>query len=208
MNATRADGRRTDRDEPLDGAETWIGHEGRRLTADQVRTVLDERAKTLAQVPARSPDAAEVLELATFSLGSERYAIETCFVRRITRLGHYTPVPGVSDLLLGVTNVGGEILAVFDFRILVGGVRQETTDQTRILVLGADHEEFGILADAAHEVLVLRHDDLFAPPGSLDGAARHLLRGVTADALIVVDGEALLRDQRLVIDQGDESSGR
>ncbi|MHC5543030.1 chemotaxis protein CheW, partial [Singulisphaera rosea] len=94
---------------------------------------------------------------------------------------------------------------VFDFRILVGGVRQETTEQTRIIVLGEDHEEFGILADAAHEVVVLRHDDLFAPPGSLDGTARHLLRGITTDALIVIDGDALLQDQRLVINQGDDS---
>jgi hypothetical protein len=33
---------------------------------------------------------------------------------------------------------------------------------------------------------------------------RDYLRGVTADALIVLDGDALLRDPRLFVDQAEE----
>ena len=79
------------------------------------------------------------------------------------------------------------------------------TDPTRVLVLGDDRAEFGVLADAAHDITTLRVDEIHAAPDSATGVGREYLRGVTADALIVLDGAALLQDGRLFIDQGDES---
>ena len=79
------------------------------------------------------------------------------------------------------------------------------TDLARVLVLGADRPEFGVLADAAHEVTTLRVDEVHEPPDSATGVGREYLRGVTKDALIVLDGAALLRDGRLFIDQGEEA---
>ena len=73
------------------------------------------------------------------------------------------------------------------------------TDLSRILVLGNERIEFGLLVDAAQEVFRLRFEDILEPPGSLQGLGRECLRGVTADALIVLDGALLLQDQRLFI---------
>jgi hypothetical protein len=47
----------------------------------------------------------------------------------------------------------------------------------------------------------LREPDLLEPPESVAGIGRDFLRGVTADALIVLDGERLLRDEQLIINQ-------
>ena len=60
------------------------------------------------------------------------------------------------------------------------------------------------MADEALEVLTLRIDEIHEPPGSLEGADRQLLRGVTQDALIVLDGAVLLRDDRFVINQVED----
>jgi purine-binding chemotaxis protein CheW len=170
-----------------------------RLSPEQARAVLDERARALARVPVRPPNAAESIEAVTFRLGDERDALETRFVRRVERVESPTPVPGAPDVLVGLVNLHGEILAVFDLRVLLGIARAEATDRTRVIVVGNDGDEFGILADAAHDVVTLRTSEVLAFPGALEGLARLGLSGITHDALVVIDGAALLRDDRLVI---------
>jgi purine-binding chemotaxis protein CheW len=172
------------------------------------RVILEDRARVLARVPTAPADAAAVLTVVTFALGDEHYALETRFVRRVMRDADLslTPIPGTPEVLVGVINLAGEILAVFDVARFLGLPRTLRTQQTRVLVLGVDRDEFGVLADAAHEVRPLRIDAILAPPGSFEGAGRSNLRGVTAEALVVLDGAALLRDPGLVVDQGEEAS--
>lgn len=185
-------------------AQAATAGDAKPLGTAEVQAILEARARVLARVPPRPPDASEVLELATFHLNNERFAIETRYVRRIIGLGLYEPVPGTPDVLRGVTNSGGEILALFDLRVLFGGSPGVTTEATRVVILGDDREEFGVLADAADEVVTVRLDELHPGSSWREGADRQLLRGVTADALIVIDGGVLLRDERLVIDHREE----
>jgi purine-binding chemotaxis protein CheW len=177
------------------------------VTPERAHEVLEARARALARVPIAPPDASAVITILTFALGDEPYAIETRYVRRVVRLEDVTltPIPGTPEVLTGVINMGGEILAVFDLGRLFGLSGGAHAEPTRVLVLGEERDAFGLLADAAHEVRPLRIDAVLEPPGSLEGIGRTTLRGVTADALIVLVGTALLRDPRLVIDQGEEA---
>jgi purine-binding chemotaxis protein CheW len=172
-----------------------------RLSPERAREVMGERARLLARVPPRAPEAAEVLEVVTFALAGERYAIETRFVREVVRFEGLTPVPGAPDFLAGLRNLRGEILAVFDLRRFFGVADPGRSERSRVLVLGGDRTEFGVLADAVHEVTPLRVGEVGEPPASVAGAGRDYLRGVTAGALVVLDGAVLLADRRLFIDQ-------
>jgi purine-binding chemotaxis protein CheW len=176
-----------------------------RLSPERAREIMGERARLLAKVPPRAPEAAEVLEVVTFGMADERYAIETSHIREVVRPGDLTPVPGAPDFLAGVHNLRGEILAVFDLRSFFGVADPGRTERARVIVLGGDRAEFGVLADAVHEVTTLRIEEIREPPASVAGAGRDYLRGVTAAALIVLDGDLLLRDGRLFIDQTEES---
>jgi purine-binding chemotaxis protein CheW len=120
-------------------------------SAEQAKAVMDERARALARVPARPPRAAEVMKVAVLTLARERYAIETRYVRRVVRLEDLTPIPGAPEFLSGVINLRGEILDVFDLRVLFGLAAGAATERSRVVVLGDDRDEFGVLADAAHE---------------------------------------------------------
>jgi purine-binding chemotaxis protein CheW len=165
--------------------------------ADDRRVVLDARARQLARVPNEPPRAGEVLELVGFVLAGTRYGIESRFVREVARLTGFTPVPGTPAFVLGVTNLRGEILALFDLRHLLGVVTEGVTDLGRIVVLGEHRREFGLLADAASEIL-------YAPGTSLAQAdaawGRAYVRGMSPEGVIVLSGEALLTDPRLTID--------
>jgi purine-binding chemotaxis protein CheW len=161
------------------------------------RALLLARARQLARVPAAPPVAGAVLELVGFVLAGERYGIESRFVREVARLTRFTPVPGTPAFVLGVTNLRGEILALFDLRQLLGVVTEGVTDPGRIVVLGEHRREFGLLADAGSEVLLLPAASI-APTEAAWGRA--YVRGVSPDGVIVLSGEALLGDPRLTLD--------
>ena len=163
---------------------------------------MDERARALAQVPERAPDTKEILEVMTARLANERIAIETRFVREVYRPGEITPVPGSPPFLVGVTNLRGEVLAVMDLREFFGLPAAETAERPQMVVVGLDRPEFGLVVDEIYEVAKLRIGEVLEPPGSVAGLSRDCLRGVTADALLVLDGHMLLTDRRLYVDEG------
>jgi purine-binding chemotaxis protein CheW len=172
------------------------------LSAQQAKAVMDQRARVLAQVPERAPDTKQLLEVMTFRLANEKMAVETRYVRGVHRLGDITPLPGSPHFLAGVTNLRGGILAVMDLREFFGIPAAETDARSRIVILGGNQPDFGMLVDEVYEVVRLHIDDVLDPPGSVSGMSRDCLRGVTQDALLVLDGEALLADERLYVDEG------
>jgi purine-binding chemotaxis protein CheW len=183
---------------------TAATEEALRPSPQRAREVLAERARALARVPAEAPRAAEVLEVVRFELAGEHYALETRHVREVVRLTDLTPVPAAPPILVGVLNLRGEILAVFDLRRFFGLPEGDATEQARVLVLGHERAEFGILADAVQEVQRLRTDEVLEPPATVAGVGREYVRGVTGAALIVLDGAVLFQDRRLFIDQAEE----
>jgi purine-binding chemotaxis protein CheW len=174
------------------------------LSPERARAVMDERARALARVSADSEQAAELVEVVVFTLANERYAIETRHVREVVRFTDFTRLPAAPEFLVGITNLRGHILAVIDLRKFFGVAVKGLTDLSRVIVLGGERPEFGVLADTTHEVTTLRADAVLEPPGSVAGVAREYLRGITQEALIVLDGAVLLADPRLFIDQGDD----
>jgi purine-binding chemotaxis protein CheW len=169
------------------------------MTPAAERELLEARARLLARAPVAELRPEDRIELLVFSLSGERYALETSAVREVVRFVDFTLVPGAPAFLLGVTNVRGQILPVFDLRRLAGMAPKGLTDLSRLLVLGHDREELGLLADDVSAIEVMRRQDVLDPPEELAAIGRDLLLGVTRDATTVLDIEALLRDPRLFL---------
>src|SRR5205085_2768118 len=119
------------------------------------------RARALARVPPQAPQATEVLQVVAFRLVNERYALETRSIREVVRCSDLTPVPGAPDFFVGLINLRGEILAVFDLRKFFGVAEKGLTEQARVLVVGEERTEFGVLADAVAEVMTIRTEEVF-----------------------------------------------
>lgn len=171
------------------------------LSPEQAQEVLRRRAEALAQTTPSAPDAHEILEAVTFVMAGEPFALETRFVREVTTPGNITPVPGAPPFLAGVTNLRGEVIAVMDLAVLLGTPRPSDSPAPQMLVLGERRVEFAVLAEQVDQVVLLRIDEILPPPGSLSNVAREFLRGVTADARLVLDGDVLLTDERLYVDE-------
>jgi purine-binding chemotaxis protein CheW len=164
---------------------------GTEVAPERVRLVLEARARALAR-PVGSPPAADRLEVLAFVLAKERYAIESRYVVEVFRLKEFSPLPGAQRPVFGVTAWRGELLTILDLRAALGLSVAALDDLSRVIVVGEARPAFGFLADAVQELVTLAAADVREPPEGV-AAHREYLRGVTVDAVLVLDAVKLLR---------------
>jgi purine-binding chemotaxis protein CheW len=158
---------------------------------EEVREQLQERARHLARV-LTAPRRHHQLEVVTFTLAGETYAIESRYVIEVFRLRELTPLPGARPPISGLTAWRGDLLVVLDLRAALGLPATSLNDLGRVVVLGRERHAFGILADAARDVAALDASGLRAPPEG-SKAREGIVRGMTSDAVLLLDGDAVLR---------------
>lgn len=170
-------------------------------TEARVRDQLDARARLMAYAVDRVRSEDQGMEVLAFLLGSQRCAIATRFVIEMFPAPAITRLPGTDPYILGICNVRGQLLLVFDLALLFGFPSQKTDSTMQILLLGAERPEFGVLCCGDGLTLRLpksslsRSAELHEPPffGCIDA--------VTSDGLLLFDGKELMRDQRLFVNQ-------
>jgi purine-binding chemotaxis protein CheW len=153
--------------------------------------VLRRRAAELARVPAAGRTG-NTIPAVIFHLADENYAIDARVVLQVHVLQDLTPLAGARPPLFGITHWRGMVLTILDLREQLGVRPRGLSDLSRVIVVGDGRRAFGILADAARDVIDL--DDVTVRPLPADEAAgRTLIRGITDDAVLVLDTSAVLR---------------
>jgi purine-binding chemotaxis protein CheW len=160
------------------------------MTPDETHSLLAERARVLAQAPV--PPAENTIEVVTFTLAGELYAIESAYVVEALRLTELARLPGAVAPLFGLTVWRGELLSLLDLRPLLGLSAGALNDLVRVIVLGQRRAQFGILVDALRGMRELSPGEV-QPPAHGVGSERALVTGITSNAAQLLDAEALLR---------------
>jgi len=169
----------------------------------EVQAVLRQRAQLLAAVVAIPGAAAVEQSLLGFQVDSELYSIETSFVCRALRDVEITPLPIADACVLGLFSLQGELLLAFDLASLLRGRSAQRAARRSLLVLGREQAELAVAVDDFEGTLQLSAAELLEPP---QGRGENVfVRGVTADARLVLDAAALLADPRLYIDESNSS---
>ena len=154
--------------------------------------VLDARATALA-VPLAIHDASAAdddMDVLTFIVGEERLAIPLGAIVAIVRNGAVTPLPHAVAPVFGVTAWRGRPLTVLS----VGGSIRATDAVSRLIVLGDGRRAvLGLLVDGVDDTLVVRKSALSPARG---GARGLFALGVTEDAVLVLDADAMLNAAR------------
>ena len=183
----------------LDMAAAAIS-EGFDPAPEEIRRVLDTRARKAAR-PELKPDTSERIEILSFSMAGEIYGIETCHIREVCQIKELTVVPCTPPFIAGVMNLRGRILTIVDlcrfFKLPPGGL----TEFNRVIVLKGSDNELGVLADSISGVLMVAVSELQENLPTLTGIHERFLRGVTAQVVAVLDGERLLGDNSLKVNE-------
>lgn len=172
-------------------------------SGERIRLLLAERARVLARRPPSAPEG-QRLQVLAFRAGGERYGIDLRFVASVVRVARPTPLPGAAAPFADVITHRGEVLAVFDVPALLGGSPAEKPAGPSIVVVtdpSYEVADLGLRADALDDVVEILPDALLElPPGPAASSGR--ARGVTADALTLLDGARLLVDPTLSLGEG------
>jgi purine-binding chemotaxis protein CheW len=160
------------------------------VCALRVRERLRERARALARVP--TPDVPlEVVDVVIFAVGEERFALPSHHVLDVFRVSTLALLPPAAAPLVAITEWQGDLLTLLDLRGALGYVTASLSDRTVGLTLGADQPTLGILVDRVIEHRPLPSAAVAPAPAGTDHS-RRLVRGITSDAVLLLDGEALL----------------
>ncbi|PPQ36252.1 purine-binding chemotaxis protein CheW [Rhodoblastus acidophilus] len=108
------------------------------------------------------------LQLVTFALDAECFALPVRVVREILDHERAFRVPNGPRHFLGLCNVRGQGVPVIDLRMRLGLPPVEPTSATRVLVvdvaLGERALTLGIVVDRVFEVTAVRKDEIEAAP--------------------------------------------
>jgi purine-binding chemotaxis protein CheW len=162
------------------------------------RRILRERARLLAREP-QSDNTEEVLVVVEFVLAHERYGLESTLIREVYPLKEFTPLPGTPAFIVGLMNLRGQILSITDIRKFFDLPEKGLTNLNRVIILRNHDREFGILADDIVGMRTIALKDLQLSLPTLTGLRAEYLKGVTPDRLVVLEGEKLLTDDRLLV---------
>lgn len=137
---------------------------------------------------AQQTQPSEQLQLVSFMVGDELFAVDILRVHEINRMMALTKVPQSPPGVEGVINLRGRIIPVLDLRKQFGFDANEAGEQTRIIVIEVRENTIGFIVDSVREVMRINRNIVEPSPQM----------GTTIDSSYVA-GVAKLDDQLLIL---------
>ncbi|MBM4423091.1 MAG: chemotaxis protein CheW [Chloroflexi bacterium] len=140
-------------------------------------------------------------QLVVFDLANEHYGLDIAAVEGIIKMQAITAVPRAPTFVEGVTNLRGKVLPVIDLRKRFGLPSNETTKDTRIVVVEMGGATVGIVVDGVSEVLRVNRDVIEPPSPIVTTVDSSFIRGIanlTERLVILLDLGKVLNTQEKV----------
>jgi purine-binding chemotaxis protein CheW len=171
------------------------------LPLEEMRKILKTRAKALGHESRGREEPEEYIEVVEFLLANEKYGIQSNYVRETYPLKELTPLPCTPPFVLGIISVRGQILSVIDIKKFFDLPEKGLGDLNKVIIIHNGKMEFGILADVILGTRLIPVNEIQPSLPTLTGIRAEYLKGVAKDRLVILDGEKLLADKKLIVHQ-------
>jgi purine-binding chemotaxis protein CheW len=125
-----------------------------------------------------SAPAQERVELCTFRIAGEDYAVDLKRVREIINPLPVTPVPRAPAFIEGVIRLRTEVIPVVDVRKRFGAPPAPPTRRTKFIVVRIGGRRLALVVDEVTEVVRLQRSEIRAAPNFAEGEAPRFFLGV------------------------------
>ena len=123
-----------------------------------------------AIVPMKKGDSQhELIQLVSFSLGAEEYAVEVLKVREIIRMTSITHVPNTPSSIEGIINLRGKVIPIVSLRNRFNMASADNDQHTRIIVMDIAGKLMGFIVDGVSEVIRISSGEIQPPPSMVAG---------------------------------------
>ena len=135
------------------------------------------------------------LQLLTFKLDDQEYALNIANVVQVVRMVAVTRAPKAPVFVEGMINLRGRVIPVVSLRQRCGLLDRPYDLNTQLLIARADGRVMALMVDVVSEVLSIPVDCV-VPPDQIGADMEHLLAvGKLGDRLILIlDPRSLLTD--------------
>lgn len=120
----------------------------------------------------------EELQLVSFEVANEEFAVDILMVQEINRMMELTRVPQSPPEVEGVINLRGRIIPVVDLRKRFGMDVTEHSEASRIIVVEVGGRVIGFIVDCVHEVLRISSAIVEPPPDMICSIDSDFISGV------------------------------
>ncbi len=120
----------------------------------------------------------EMIQLITFCLQTELYAINIQDADEIIKLREIVPIPQSPDFIRGVISLRGAVIPIVDFHIRFNYDRLVENEDTAIIVVDIGNCEVGFIVDAIAEIIRVPETLISTPPPTLAKSEIDQLYGV------------------------------
>lgn len=150
--------------------------------------------KSLSRSRSGAPDVLiKMVELLTFTLGTEEYAIDILKVQEIRSYEAVTRIANTPAFIKGVINLRGVIVPIVDMRLKFQ-LGEPVFNELTAIILNIGKRVIGIVVDGVSDVISLAEADIHPAPefGTLDTQFLTGLATVDDRLLILLDIERLM----------------
>ena len=142
----------------------------------------------------------------TFRIGNELFAVNIGHVTKILEMSEITRVPNSPKYFLGIINLFGDVLPVFDGRLKFGFTEVENTRNTCIIVFVFEVDGLmvssGIIVDSVEKVLVFEPNQIKPAPTAGKGFNNEYINGITTfndEFVIILNLEKIFSEEEISI---------
>ncbi|TAN44302.1 MAG: chemotaxis protein CheW [Nitrospirae bacterium] len=132
--------------------------------------------------------AEELLQLVTFNLDNEEYAVDILKVQEINRMTEITRVPNSPAYVEGVVNLRGKVIPVINIRTKFNLAAKEPDSRSRIMIMDIEGITMGVVVDSVSEVLRIPGNIVEPTPPMASNISTEFMRGIAKleDRLIIL----------------------
>jgi len=124
-------------------------------------------------------DAAASMELLSFEVSGNEFAIDIQCVREIRRWSDATTLPGAPEYVLGVINLRGTVLPVVDLARRLDLQTKAPDPRDVVIVVDDDRRVVGLRVDTVSDILSLAEAEMTPAPSTQDSHGHHALLGLS-----------------------------
>jgi purine-binding chemotaxis protein CheW len=110
-----------------------------------------------------------VNQLVVFNLANQQYAIYLSAVERIVSVVEITPLPKAPEIVLGVVNVQGQIIPVFNIRKRFRLPEREINLSDQLIIANTSKQTVALIVDAVTGVIEISEDKIIKSEKILPG---------------------------------------
>ncbi len=139
----------------------------------------------------------EMLQLVTFKLAGQKYAVNILKVQEINNMKEITSIPNAPSYLEGAVNLRGKVIPVLNLRKKFGFAEKAADELSKIVIMDVRGVIMGLMVDAVSDVLRIPRDLVEPPPPVSSNVSTEFISSIAK----LEEGLVILLDMDRLLDE-------